>query len=722
MSTKEILFESMKQFCKNTSGKCRNAFFENWFTKNGKTYNFIFKQNLYVTNIQYRELIDLIQLNTTRESKRVQINFMTTKDFFDFMSNIIESFIDMNCLRKIRENTCEIELVSNDLERLCKNYLNIFENIVVVDSFYTSCIVSIPNGMVMDIQQICFQSGYIHSCGENIYTRNMKKAKYDSFVSRLEEYIDNSDNILNFIMYTHEDYPIKNKLYVNDFQKHGLDEIKFYLEKFYMQDISLLQVVEKLKSNGNLKNKIRIVSRSEAKRTQANECIWMIIDRSISEDLKYPGERRYYICYKQMYINENPFHIFDENKPGWIDSVTIPHTLMGAMLNIGLAGCLINERDKYIVVDPFVGTGTTLLETLKYTKIDFWGGDKCAITQIVSELNLIFFAMKKSSLNKIQNIVLEIIDVGDSAKCQKIISDLQIKNYSSEKWHDLAVCISGYLTNCINDFVLKGFEFETKFCSLTEDLYNEIKNSKKNSGLSNEECCLISKVCLLIVWKTFKRKEFIYRKNSNQENSFIKEVAEEFKGFLYRLISYIHIRERIKDNANDEERIIVYNGKYTRACSINSNYIKNNITVESSKIKQNIDIIDFLKGLQNEQKKVDLIITDPPYGFNTIEDKNSFAELYINFIEEMVKTINNGGQIIMCLPAWSYSGKTVNFFAQKEVVSRQFMIAAQRNNMYIAEKKEVLTEPTKLFEFPFYWDSEKALRRDIVKFQFFKRS
>ena len=73
----------------------------------------------------------------------------------------------------------------------------------------------------------------------------------------------------------------------------------------------------------------------------------------------------------------------------------------------------------------------------------------------------------------------------------------------------------------------------------------------------------------------------------------------------------------------------------------------------------------------------------------------------------------------MCLPNCSYSGKIVNIFAQKEIVLRQFAFAAERNNMYLVEKKENLPKPKQLYSFPFYWDSEKALRRDIIRFQFF---
>lgn len=727
----DILLESLEKFCTNTSGECKNSFFEHWFTNNGKTYNFIFKQNLFVTNIQFRELVDLIRLNVRKDSSQPQINFMTTHEFFDLTSNIIESFIDEKVLKKLRRQSqnkgteANTASIKENLDLICKNYRNLFENIIVIDAYYTSCIVSIPPSLEVDIQQICLQSGYIHSCGENIYTRNMKKAKVDNLIERLEHHLKDYTEPLNFIMYTHEDFPIKNKLYVNDFQRHGLDEIKFYLEKFYMQDISLMQVVEKLKSEERLKDKIKVIKKAEAKENPSRECIWMIIDRSIGSSLKYPGEERYYICYKQMYINENPFHIFDENKPGWINSVTIPHTLVGAMLNIGRSECHNNGQKKYTVIDPFVGSGTTYLESLKYNDITFEGSDKCQISQIITQINLRFFALKTADLKSFSSLVFDYIKQLDEKKSAEIQEDLKIPNGQN------AILIRGILSKLESSEIKEKFtvnedQFAQNFAALTEELSAAIEeklDSQEDKWLISETRTLIAQIFILLIWKTYRRNEFRYDKS--KKFILTSDSTEEFKGFLYRLSSYIHLRDRsYNKNAatNDECPMIAFQGKYTTACTINHSFIGSKIGDATYRIKDSLDVRDFLQKFSGENApKVDLIVTDPPYGFNTKEDKEKFSNLYIEFISAMVKAMNNGGQIIMCLPSISYSGKAVNVFAQKEIVSRQFMIAAQENNMIIAENGNNFPNPKEIYSFPFYWDSEKALRRDIVRFQFFKK-
>ena len=722
MESKNILLDSLRLFCSNKSGSCKNAFFENWFTKYGKTYNFIFKQNLFVTNIQFRELIDLIQLNVWKDKIQPQVNFMNTNDFINLTSNIIESFIDEKELNTIRVNNANIKVrqsVDEKLKLVCDNYISLFENTVIIDAYYTSCIVSLPSCLKLKISQVCYQSGYIHSCGENIYTRNMDKAKYDNFVEKLVAYLSEYCEPLNFIMYTHEDFPIKNKLYINDFQKNGLDEIKFYLEKFYMQDISLLEVSAKLKEEKKLKGKIKIVKKEEAKKNNTSECIWLIIDRSIGKDLKYPGNKKYYICYKQLFINENPFHIFDENKPGWINQVTIPHTLVGAMLNIGRCGCT-NREQEIKILDPFVGSGTTFLESLKYSDIRFKGGDISKIAQEVSRINMLFFSADLEVIESLASFVLDYIYRIDSGQYHKILKDLNAsEDQNNKKYREIMLEIQNTLIDLKESFSVEESQFSNNYYILVKSLEKNIKRKfeDENDILNTPEYInLISSIWILTTWKAYKRNEYIYK--YNKENfDLIDSTIDELSSLYYRINSYIHLRRRSLEVLNVKNKVVTYFGKYTKGCSLDFQYLYKSKEDNLKSIRSEIDVVDFLKLFEDD--KIDLIITDPPYGFNTIEEKQTFSKLYISFIRAMVKCMKNGGQIIMCLPACSYSGKTVNIFAQKEIVSQQFSIAARENNMYVVEKKEQLPEPKQLYQFPFYWDSEKALRRDIIRFQFF---
>lgn len=725
LDSKKVLLDSFEKYCLSTLETCQKIFFKNWLSENGKIYSFVFKQNLFVTNIQFRELIDLIQLNICNNGKKMPVNFLNTNDFLKLVSDIVESFVDEEDLKVIRKEKKISPSIKKRLEVICDNYINLFENMIIVDAFYTSCVVTIPCSLELDITQICFQSGYIHSCGESVYVRNIQKAKYENFVEKMSEYLNKNENRneINLIMYTHEQYPIKNKAYVNSFEKHGLDEIKFYEQKFYMKDMSLMELSARLNNETRLKGKLHVLDKDKAKDKKNDECIWMIIDRSIGSDLKYPGDKRYYICYKQLYINENPFHIFDEDKPGWINHVTIPHTLIGAMLNIGRCGSG-NNRGKCRVIDPFVGSGTMFLESLKYEDIEFFGGDISSLANNTTKLNLDFFSLDEKNIKKIADFTLMFIKNIDSDKYDKIRKDLNIEDNNNLNSINgkLIVSLHNGLINLEEELKVDETKFAQDFDKMVSELAEQVMKkvgSRKDLLVTEENARMICQIWLYIVWKTFRRNEYVFKHDGDL--SLVKESFEEFKGFYFRTKSFLNIRKRsanVCEEHDDNERILIYFGKYTKGCSLNYNFLSKVGEKCGDSIQSSIDVIDFLE--QFETGSVDLIITDPPYGFNTVEEKESFSQLYIAFIEKMVMALKNGGQIILCLPAFSYSGKVVNIFAQKEIVFRQFSIAAEKNNMYLVEKKENLPQPEQLYSFPFYWDSEKALRRDILRFQFFK--
>lgn len=724
-NSREILLDSFEKYCLSTSETRQKNFFKNWLSENGKTYSFVFKQNLFVTNIQFRELIDLIQLNVSKDNKNIHVNFLNTNDFLKLVSDIIESFIDEADLKKMRAEK-EISIsIKKRLEIVCNNYINLFENTIIVDAFYTSCVVAIPCSLQLDITQICFQSGYVHSCGESVYVRNIQKAKYENFVEKMSEYINKNENEINLIMYTHEQYSIKNKLYVNSFEKHGLDEIKFYEQKFYMKDMSLMELAARLNNEIRLKGRLHVLDKEKVKNKKNNECIWLIIDRSIGADLKYPGDKRYYICYKQLYINENPFHIFDEDKPGWINHVTIPHTLAGAMLNIGRSGCE-NSGEKCKVIDPFVGSGTMFLETLKYEDIDFYGGDINGLVTNTAKLNLDFFSLDENNIKNIADFTLMFIKNIDSDKYEKIKKDLCLNDNNSlnDRLEDIIVSLRNGLIDLEEELKVDETKFTHDFDKMANKLVEQVMKrvgSREDLLVTKENGRMICQIWLYIVWKTYRRNEYAFQHDADL--NLVKGSVEEFKAFYFRIKSFLNVRKRSKnvcEEHNDNERVRIYFGKYTKGCSLNYNFLIKIRENYPNRIQSSIDVTEFLK--QFEIGSVDLIVTDPPYGFNTMEEKESFSQLYIAFIDKMVQTMKNGGQIILCLPAFSYSGKAVNIFAQKEIVSRQFSIAAEKNNMYLVEKKENLPQPEQLYSFPFYWDSEKALRRDILRFQFFKKN
>ena len=143
----------------------------------------------------------------------------------------------------------------------------------------------------------------------------------------------------------------------------------------------------------------------------------------------------------------------------------------------------------------------------------------------------------------------------------------------------------------------------------------------------------------------------------------------------------------------------------------------------SCRLKSGGDVLvqDVLDGTQSEEvgfPVVDVIVTDPPYGFNTDENLEELADLYARAIERMVTDLDDGGQLVMCLPDRSMTGRYSPFFTHKKFVTHQVLSAAHATGKEAVTTAEFLPQPQEAFRFPYYWESERALRRAVLHFQF----
>lgn len=121
----------------------------------------------------------------------------------------------------------------------------------------------------------------------------------------------------------------------------------------------------------------------------------------------------------------------------------------------------------------------------------------------------------------------------------------------------------------------------------------------------------------------------------------------------------------------------------------------------------------------NEQtEKFDVIITDPPYGFNTEGDQGELADIYANALRSMVRALCDGGQLVICLPAISHTGREIPQFTSSGFVTHQVLTEAEEIGIDAVLMAQSVPSPGVLFRAPYYWESERALRRIILHFRF----
>lgn len=344
-----------------------NQFFKNWFTHDDQAYLFLFKKNLKVTNIQFAELLALIRTHNRHKCKKGDVNvgnliFMSVADFKDKVCDSLDT-ISKFSTRDTSKSYLITELYAPLLERL-----------VVIDSFFGSCAVFIPPHLEIKLEKICAHSGYVHSCGRNIFTRKINKTNKEEFFKAISNYLgfkgsQGDSQKTFFTVYSHEDYT-KYDRHKESVLRSGLDDVKVYVDKYWMGKERLVSVIREMERK--FKDHLVIPPPGEYKQTHneaqninREKTLWLIVDHSIDEtDYRNSGQERYYICYEQKYVNENPFHIFDDDKPAWIADITMPHTLTGAMINITKPWWDTSEIVR--LADPFGGTATTWFEALKF--------------------------------------------------------------------------------------------------------------------------------------------------------------------------------------------------------------------------------------------------------------------------------------------------------------------------------------------------------------------
>lgn len=650
-------------------------FIAQWFRQRGAAYHFVFKKNLHVTNIQFAELLTLIRKFVISDDDEdvKDLQFSSVDDFNRSMTEMVGSFQRDPVVPASRYQT------------VAGLYLPVLRRNLVVTNFFGSCEVFVPPGLTLDLCKLCGYAGYIHSCGRNVYTRNAYKSTKEEFFRSLDAHLGRfprSGKPLLFRLYAHEDFTKGDRKQADEL-RHGLDDLKIFVEKFYMGSEPLVSVIKEMRER--YKNHIVIPGSGKASEVDArlkhdqNRTLWFIVDHGIAPSLKHASETFYFICYEQEWMNGNPFHLFDENKPAWVNHTTIPHTLMGAMLNITSAWW---PRDQVTVGDPFVGTGTTWLEALKYDTVQCDCGDNDIIASLLARDNLEFFAMSQRDL----------------ARLARLLKGIETRIPTQSEPRGLG---PGQRTSDASYLWAVGV-FEKLSPSTTKDSYSfnrELVDELEERTLGDR---LFFYLCLRV---GLRHRVGLQRGATAWNDAYTKEVRT-LRGQIARLLGLRTKPTEIKDAPG----LCALTGKYSRVCSVNYGVLRSIFD------KKEVPVA-FRDALKLPNSKFDVIITDPPYGFNTESDPLELSRLYADLATVLLGALKDEGQLVIALPDWSHTGRQVPFFAHKEIVTLQVFVAAEKLNREVISGAFAAPRPGEIFRPPYYWEAERALRRAILHFR-----
>lgn len=649
-----------------------DSFFDKWFRMDGTPLFFLFKKNLSVTNLQYVELFQLI--NSNIKSDENKLFFYKAEHVRQTFSELIESVLQSRSTDS-----------DHSIEDFVDSHYQIFKHTVSVDLFFNSCSVFLPPGIDIDLSSVVFESGYIHSAGFSVYIRNIKKANKVQFKDNVKRELEVINDKVPFVVYSHEDFSDFDKD-SNDQIDKGIDQCKIYIDKMNMGSHRLAQVIDDLANESPFREKlISPIPGNYKEKHQFKSPIsfWLISDRSVSGgSIKYPGQSRFYICYKQVYKNESHYYYFDENKPAWKSHTTLPHSLTAALIN----SC--RPFDSGIKMsDPFGGTSTTWLEAKRiFAEIDCSTSDWSNIISLLLEDNLNFFSLDYKDLRGILNM---------------------IKNVK-EKIED----------NDAYSYDLFDGDFKSSY-QLARDLINELKKEfpkEENEfefSLSFvdklEQMPFVTRIIFYIALRSTLRYNSSFKRKSMSFEDAFKKSSDKLVSEITKLIN-LKIELENEDFSLDS-RYFAIRGKYSlklvpKSIADSQSFLN----AKKIEVRPNVDARDLIPDC------FDIILCDPPYGFNTEEDIKELSLLYDTFLTKAIMALKSNGQLIICLPAESYTGKDLPYCTRIDVVSRLILIKSMELGRKVYKLSTSL--PLKDFEPPYYWESDKALRRGILHFRF----
>lgn len=656
------------------------------FAQPGKKFSFVFKQNLRRTNMQIAELVALARFYVTDvEGKPIGARL----DFMNFEE--IKATI-----QEVSEHTN----LSNpaDLERLAEKVIQICADTALLEIYYGTAAIFLPQNMKIDLMRICGESGYIHSCGELLLLRNAEKTSSREFHRGIQEAIDlpkRDDDRFMLIPFCHEDFSKEGRK--TSFAQHGLDDVKLHISKGYIEGKHLYEVMDDVRDKYK---KSVIVAPTDFSTSAAHfqqrfpgkrlNSIWLIGDSDARLGSRFPGNKKFYIMYIQRFKNSNLYHIYDENKPGWASHTTLPHSLAGAMLSLSRPWM---GRSEATIIDPFGGSGTTILESHKLGYVTCQSRDLAAITAYTVKDNFDFFRLERGQLDALHRGLTDF--KGLKLEPEMVRISRPSDGTPQEVFERIFQVVRGWYRQCGGDFLRLPAD------QLTKGFRKVI-----GAGDTTDERHLLKRLVVYVALRASVRgAPYFHRK---KEASWLSFFERELTNLLDQI--ECHLKWLPSEAPDGGGRLRMGRSMYS------------DTTVPPRPEFSKVDLFKRTDYEVRDVKKLeadtyDAIITDPPYGFNTDEGSWDAAEFVEVLVPSLVRALKlTGGQLILAAPDISYSGRRIIPFVRASYLIRSIIRYCASNGRECYVPAVALPGTLRLLRPPYYWVAEKTLQRKILHF------
>jgi tRNA G10 N-methylase Trm11 len=707
------------------------------------SYLFVFSKNLHVTNITLPELLSLTRTYTTRRSdqSKLKLNFFSNEEYTRYLTNNLAALFPVAPIF----SEAEFERIAGDVASLlAEQHAPVICDTVILDAYFTTALMHIPLTLATNVQNIVFESGYVHSAGHSLYIRRVEKAKQSELEEGIQLFLRNSGAAPPIFVtpYADEYFAPWEKQNSATSIRNGLDGIRIELRKHFLQGQplrdylnSLHERVPDLRVAPGLKH---YNTEREESKTNPDWTIWLISDtRHVTTEDKMitRGRDHYLMVYAQKYHNANQFVLFKERKLAWTAPITLPHTLSTSMVNIARSGITRREDRKPVIVDPFCGTGTTLIDAaLRVPDAIVLGMDKNRLMPRLIEDNLAFFSKERADIGLLEQQYETLSRrIETVLKGTPNVNVHPINQVLSDSKHFKLSALAGAEAQSGSEFeiVLQACLAELRTAAHSQATLL-VHGSEKiiDDGFSGEMTALLAgsgiswnkRTLFFATWRGIVNGRQSVRADTDLYQVLQREyetIAKELNDYLQSLA-----QPEVATVGNFSGR----RGTYSIASIVNPTMVAQIKHEPLAALPENVQSLaterihtlvahDSTAALEQLEDQVDLVITDPPYGFNTHEFETAeLQKLYGRFVRSAVKSLRSGGQLVLVVPAFARNGKQVPYFLTEGALIRQIVGGANTAGRDVLNVIHTVPAKKSMYLPPFYWNSPSALSRKILWF------
>lgn len=779
------------------------------------SYYFLFRANCNVTSVPFGELRSLLRYYSSPLQKKIQISFHSSRALRKDIENIWDSVIgttpqyaeiveasgklnsilersntEPENIQQYAEKLVEVasnekfqeilnSLAVNSASKICELHGATLRGLILLDAYFCGCAVSLSGDVNIDINNIVGRSGYIHDGGRLLYIRSSAKVQRSEIVSCLSAYhgayctthrCDPKTLRLPMALVANEHFDPYELPGTSNEAKINISDIKIPKDKYFIAGKPAADFWDELATSPHEGKHIvalpglqdphkEIESFFKSNPIPNKECLFLLREFGVANDLTRSAQQ-YLILYSRSIRNSSPFLLFDESKPGWYAPVTAPHTLVSAMLNLGLR----RPGTKILTVcDPFVGSGTTILEAMRLPgAIKFVAGDLAKPATIARQDNFTFFSLPYLANGELEENDLNNgeLDENDAAKAttllhkpfskigideiprsihslrklaefddrhgrekkeefialvaaalSKAASFTYRENLKANNGHPFATCLKWVLTAAAFEFVRNKPEearAQAGARSMREHDFTPVIEQLEGERL------FPARIFFYICWRSILRLGYSLYQGRVDATILGNAMIQDFNVFADQARKLEYIRKQKPDTAlSPDQRLSTQFGWYSAETIVPASTLLNRPAFELVDMGE----ANALDVLAENKKKIDLLVTDPPYGFNT--DGENTIDLYKKLPEAIVSALANNGQAVICLPQQSHNGQLIPSYAQKAWFVREMIAAASREKggAQLINISETNPSLRSLFLAPYYWRSGRALTRSVLHFR-----